>query len=84
MNKLIYEGNAIYELTNTKNPIGIQIDIFHSELDMYWTNRGSISTSTVNTGNGIIFHDHFENKTIELNYAQLFELKTALKELFDE
>lgn len=81
MNEIIYLDNAIHELTDTENPVGRQIDMFYSELDPYWTRKGEISTSIVDTGNGIVFHDHNNGETIELDYAQVFYLNTALKRL---
>ena len=81
MNKLIVDDGCIYELMDTENPIGRQIDIIYSELDFLWAKPNQISTSIVQTGNGIIFHDHDKKVTYEFDYAQIHELKMALEEL---
>ena len=81
MDELIFNDGAIYQLSKIENPVGKQIDLIYCELDHYWTRKGEVSTSTVNTGNGILFHDHNINKTYELDYSQVFELVTALKKL---
>lgn len=75
------KGILIDKLLNTEYPHRYKLNLYFSKKDIGWAQkvRGKTAASLEVTGNGV-FVKFRNNKSINLDYEELYELEVLLKE----